>query len=550
MVDLDTSSSEMQRFLERYATDYSALQRSYNIPMLSLRSDKMKQFLLKWQRTLESVDFEPMGQDGRIDYLLFKNHLQYRIHRLSQKEIRISEISYCLPGWQAVIGLEENMRKMEALDAKEAAGVLAAFADSLKQTKGQIESGDLLIKKTHALRTAVFLEDIQEVLSNWYTFYNGYDPLFTWWMDDPYHDLEQVLTEYAEYLREDVIGTSKDDGSKPVTGDPIGQQALLNELQFEFIPYSPEELLAIGEKEYAWCESEMIKASRELGYGDNWLKSLEHVKTLHVAPGEQPDLIKNLALESIEFLEKHDLLTIPALAKETWRIEMMSPERQLVNPFFTGGEVISVSFPTNTMAYEQKLMSMRGNNVHFSRATVHHELIPGHHLQGFMRSRYRTHRRIFSTPFWVEGWALYWEMLFWDYNFAQSPENKIGMLFWRMHRCARIIFSISFHLEKMTAQECIDFLVSRVGHELNNATAEVRRSFETSYPPLYQCAYMLGGLQIRALHKELVKSGKMTDRDFHDAVLKQNAIPIELIRAALINQPVSKNYTSEWRFYD
>jgi uncharacterized protein (DUF885 family) len=119
-----------------------------------------------------------------------------------------------------------------------------------------------------------------------------------------------------------------------------------------------------------------------------------------------------------------------------------------------------------------------------------------------------------------------------------------------MHRCARIIFSISFHLEKMTAQECIDFLVSRVGHELNNATAEVRRSFETSYPPLYQCAYMLGGLQIRALHKKLVKSGKMTDRDFHDAVLKQNAIPIELIRAALINQPVSKNYTSEWRFYD
>ena len=71
----------------------------------------------------------------------------------------------------------------------------------------------------------------------------------------------------------------------------------------------------------------MIKASQELGFGENWLEALEHVKTLHVAPGEQPDLIKNLALESIEFLEKHDLLTIPALAKETWRIEMMSPER-------------------------------------------------------------------------------------------------------------------------------------------------------------------------------------------------------------------------------
>ena len=63
---------------------------------------------------------------------------------------------------------------------------------------------------------------------------------------------------------------------------------------------------------------------------------------------------------------------LPPLAAETWRMEMMSPQRQLVNPFFTGGETISVSFPTNTMTHEAKLQSMRGNNVHFARATVQH----------------------------------------------------------------------------------------------------------------------------------------------------------------------------------
>ena len=56
------------------------------------------------------------------------------------------------------------------------------------------------------------------------------------------------------------------------------------------------------------------------------------------------------------------------------------------------------------------------------------------------------------------------------------------MLFWRMHRCARIIFSLSFHLGKMTPQECIDFLVDKVGHERDNATAEVRRSFKRRLP--------------------------------------------------------------------
>ena len=64
---------------------------------------------------------------------------------------------------------------------------------------------------------------------------------------------------------------------------------------------------------------------------------------------------------------------------------------------------------------------------------MHHELIPGHHLQGFMTARYNTHRALFATPFWSEGWALYWEMLLWD-RLPATPEDRVGMLFWRMHR--------------------------------------------------------------------------------------------------------------------
>jgi uncharacterized protein (DUF885 family) len=316
------------------------------------------------------------------------------------------------------------------------------------------------------------------------------------------------------------------------------------------IPYTPEEIIAIGEKEMAWCEAEMIKASRQLGYGDDWHKALEHVKNLFVEPGKQPEMIRELAFEAIKFVEDNNLVTVPDLARESWRMEMMTPERQLVSPFFLGGEVIQVSFPTNTMAHEQKMMSMRGNNRHFSRATVHHELIPGHHLQGFMAARHKPYRGVFSTPFWSEGNALYWELLLWDLNFAKTPEDRVGMLFWRMHRCARIIFSLSFHLEKMTPQECIDLLVNKVGHERDNATAEVRRSFDGSYGPLYQIAYLIGGLQQYAMHKELVGSGKMTNRQYNDALLKENRIPIEMLRAAITNQKLTRDFATNWRFYD
>jgi len=321
------------------------------------------------------------------------------------------------------------------------------------------------------------------------------------------------------------------------------------ELASEMIPYTPEELIAIAHQELEWCHNEMKKASRELGYGDDWQKALEYVKNKYVEPGKQPDLIKDLALEAIDYVEKNDLVTVPQLARESWRMEMMSPERQLVNPFFTGGEVISVSYPTNSMSHEQKMMSMRGNNPHFSRATVHHELIPGHHLQAFMSARYKPYRGLFSTPFWGEGWALYWELLLWDRGFAKTPEDRIGFLFWRSHRCARIIFSLSFHLEKMTPQECIDLLVKQVGHEPENATAEVRRSFAGNYGPLYQAAYLLGGLQIFSLHKELVDSGKMTNRAFHDSILKENRIPIEMVRAILTKQKLTRDFKSSWKFY-
>ena len=174
-----------------------------------------------------------------------------------------------------------------------------------------------------------------------------------------------------------------------IIGNPVGFFFFKQKTAYEMIPYTPEELLAIADKEFAWCENEMRRASREMGYGDDWKKALEKVKTMYVEPGKQPQMIRELALEAEKFVDDHDLVTIPPVARETWRMTMMTPQAQLLNPFFLGGEVIQVSFPTDSMSYEQKMMSMRGNNVPFAKATVFHELIPGHELQGYMSARFR-----------------------------------------------------------------------------------------------------------------------------------------------------------------
>ncbi len=345
-------------------------------------------------------------------------------------------------------------------------------------------------------------------------------------------------------------GPMSAEANAPIIGDPIGRDGLMADLEKEMIPYTPEELIAIAEREYQFSLSEMKKASREMGLGDDWKAAMEKVKESYVPPGEQTELIRRLGREAEDFFAKHQWITIPDLAKEDWRMEMIPPDRQRVSPFFLGGDLIQVSYPTNEMTDDEKANSLRGNNPHFSHATVFHELNPGHHLQGFMNARYNTQRRIFATPFWTEGGALYWEMFLWDHDFQVTPEDRIGALFWRMHRSARIVFSLSFHLGKMTPEQAIKYLIDAVNFEPDNAEGEVRRSFGGAYAPLYQAAYMLGGLQLRALHKELVDSKKMTDLQFHDAIYQGGPMPIAMVRARLANTPLTRDGAAPWKFAD
>jgi len=591
------AANEMGARIESYNNDRGNLSRTNSDALSPARRARFKKFYEQWRDSLTKLNFEALSLDDRIDYLLFKNHLDHELRLLEEQTKQLSESEPLIPFAKTVFELDETRRRMESIDAPKAAAQLTAMTklvESLRRTlgaspggRGESSLGDqaekagaIKVNKTLANRTVATIASLRNTLKTWFDYYNGYDPIFTWWVAEPYKSADQSLQSYASLMSEKVAGVrfadatdgrsgagpdsdrgpragsqfSRSANARPgdssdIVGDPIGRDALMVELASEMIPYTPEELISIANKELAWCETEMKKASRDLGYGDDWHKALEHVKGLYVEPGKQPELIRDLAVEAIEFMDQHEMVTIPPLARETWRMQMMTPERQLVSPFFLGGETILVSYPTNTMSHEQKMMSMRGNNKHFARATVHHELIPGHHLQGFMTSRYRSYRSPFRTPFWGEGWALYWELLLWDMGFAKTPENRVGMLFWRMHRCARIIFSLNFHLGKMTPTECIDFLVQRVGHELDNATAEVRRSFNGSYAPLYQVAYLLGGLQIYSLHRDLVGPGKMTNRAFHDAVLQENSIPIEMLRAKLTKQTLTRDFTSNWKFY-
>ena len=549
LISIAAYSTELVSMIQTYQADRGALSRLYTNRLSAEYFSRMESFNQDYLKSLQAQNYEALSEDGKIDYVLFRNYLEKELATLDLDKRAFSEVEAVLAFGKPLEEFVVARRRAKQPNSQELA---AQWNEVSNAVDAQLKALPSLAKydswqKADLAASAV--ESLNRVTKEAYDFYFDYDPEFTWWMPEPWKKLDASMKAYSKGLREHYTNSVKDDGSG-IIGKPIGREALEKQLAFEMIAYSPEELIAEAEKQFAWCEKEMLKASNELGFGNDWKAALEMVKETYLPAGAWPEEVARLGEEAIDLMVKNDWLTVPPLAIETWRTTMISAERQRVSPFFLGGEVIQISYPTSEMSHEEKMMSMRGNNPHFSRATVQHELIPGHHLQQFMNQRNMTHRRMFGTPFWTEGWALYWEFVLWDRNFPRDAKDKVGMLFWRMHRCARIIFSLNYHLGKMTPQECIDLLVDKVGHEYANAEAEVRRSFEGNYGPLYQIAYMIGALEIYSMRAEMVNSGKMGEKEFHDLILSQNAMPIEILRAKVTGKPLDKNHKASWRFLD
>jgi hypothetical protein len=541
------SSSELRELVERFKADKATLLTFYSVPGSALQLRRLREFYLAWQTRLEQLPYEPLGIEGRIDWHLMRLQLRYELGLLARQEKHNSEMAPLLGFADDVARLQETRRQFEQVNPEQVAATLVRIRQAVETERKALEGDGAKPDKIIAYRAAGMAGELGKALKNWFEFYDTYDPQFGWWAREPYKKLTAALDDYAKFLREKIVGV-KTGEDEPIIGDPIGAEGLKLDLEHEMMPYTPDELIAVAGKEFAWCETEWKKVAHDLGLGDDWKAALEKVKQDYVAPGGQPAFVAGLAYEATDFVTKRDLVTVPPLSIDDWLMTMMSPERQKVNPFFLGGDQIIVSFPTDTMDHEDKLNSLRANNRHFCRATVFHELIPGHHLQGWYADRFNQHRDLYYTPFYIEGWALWWEFHLWDLGFPQTPEDRAGMLFWRTHRCARIIFSLNFHLGKWTPQQCIDFLVDKVGHDRHTATGEVRRSFNGDYSPLYQVGYMMGAIQLRTLYADLVKSGRMKERDFHDSILKGGIMPIEMVRAHVTGTKLPRDYASSWKF--
>ena len=201
---------------------------------------------------------------------------------------------------------------------------LTVVAHNIQEVSTRLIQEDVRFVRDEAIRAKRILLGQQKALRSVYSFYENYDPNFTWWVEKPYLLVDDLLGQYASLIRNQVDSASMhaDDGSG-IIGRPIGKKELLRQLKKEMIPYGPDELVAIANKEFAWCDSLLLIASAKMGFGTDWRAAQEQVKQSFVPPGQQPQMMLQLYKTSVEFLKDKELISIPPLAEETWRMSML-----------------------------------------------------------------------------------------------------------------------------------------------------------------------------------------------------------------------------------
>src|SRR3989442_220382 len=229
----DSSGSEMRDVIESYNTDRGSLSRTYPDALSPARRVRFKQFYERWLDTLPKLDFDAMGPDGRIDYLLFKNHLDHELRQLDLQAKQLAEIEPFIPFAKTVFELEETRRRMEPINSTKTAALLTDIAKQVGDVRRALGSGPagtsqgddsvdskattdvegktekpapLKVKKNVANRAALTITNLRNTLKSWFDYYNGYDPIFTWWVAEPYKSVDQALQNYASFMSEKGAG--------------------------------------------------------------------------------------------------------------------------------------------------------------------------------------------------------------------------------------------------------------------------------------------------------------------------------------------------------
>ena len=340
-------------------------------------------------------------------------------------------------------------------------------------------------------------------------FNNDFRPAWRKW-------LAYMQATYLPKVRPQIALTSMPDGKKAYA-------TLIRRLTTTST--TPEEIHRIGEQEIARIEAEMLAIARQTGFQG----SVSELEAKLAADPQQRFHSKDEMLIYCRNVAKivepelpHQFKHIPLLL---YGIRAIPADREKATASNAQAPTPDGSTPGwfNLQAYEPE------KQVRYDKeALVLHEAVPGHIFQGTLARSLQglpEFRRFYGNSAYAEGWALYVESLGDQLGVYRDPYNKFGQLASERFRAARLVIDTGIHSMGWTREQAQDYLRE---HAPAVSLAEIDRYISW---PAQALSYKMGQLTIVELRRKAEQRlGPRFDvRDFHDVVLRDGSLPLELL---------------------
>jgi uncharacterized protein (DUF885 family) len=344
-----------------------------------------------------------------------------------------------------------------------------------------------------------------------------------------------ALRGFTKYL--------KDDLSKKTSDWRLGKEKYDQKFAYTLVSgKKPEQVLSEAEAALKDVREQMAK----LAAPATVKQALDKIALQHTTPAQYMDQAKKDLMEATDFVREKHLVTLgstsnlqviptPEFMRGIYSVAgfNQAPALEPQLGAFYWVTPISPSMPKASV--ESKLREY--NRYGMMEITIH-EAMPGHYVQFEFanavepKSR-RVLRSIFSNGPYVEGWALYTQQMMSDEGFLNnSPELRLSMMKQLLRSIANAILDIRLQTMSMTEQQALDLMINDTFQEKEEATGKFQRAQLSSCQlPMYFIGWR-GWLDTREQYK-MKKGAAYQLQQFHDAALKESAVPLPALGALL-----------------
>jgi uncharacterized protein (DUF885 family) len=353
-------------------------------------------------------------------------------------------------------------------------------------------------------------------------------------------EVAPAYARFAKFVREDYAPHGRLDPGEWAL--PDGEERYRSAVRHQTTTdFTPDQIHQMGVKSVAEIETQMLTLAKAQGFSD--LKSFnQHIlqdPKLHGTSGQQlfdlyahyREQMYTKLPELFVRLPKNKLEVVPM---ESYRAASAPPADYSIG---AGDGSRPGRINVNEYAPEKRLLL----NV---EAIAYHEGVPGHHLQ-FSIAQELTGLppfRKFNLDLnaYTEGWAFYSERLGKEVGFYQDWYSEYGRLQNEMWRAVRWVVDTGVHSQHWTRQQMVDYFHEHTAMDDENINTEVDRYIAW---PAQALSYKMGQMKILELRERAQKKlgAKFDIRAFHDAVLDQGPLPLDVLEEKINSWIATKN---------